>query len=673
MKFAIKNGIVLIIFIALSLYPGCTSSSKDKRYTKDNKTYGVTVGAFRHRWWNYYERGLSFADGQFYQEAISDLKMALRKRIKDQRMARTYGMHFVDYFPHRELGVVYYLIGNLNEAGKELELSINQFPSAKARFYLDNVRKALIEQKAKDALPPTLTLSVEGGEIWTREDPVILSGVAEDENYVADIVIRDLPLFLEGSQKKIPFEEKLVLSQGRHTIEVEAKNLLGKVAKDRVIIHVDREGPMITLDKVLFDDELSGREVTVLGSIYDEAGVSELSINDQAIKVEEGTEFFFSERFMTDKNDFELVTRDRLGNQTSTIIPIFNSQSAKTNRVLLASADSDFTSYLVAGLFGDKDKTPPGIKLKSWTDKQTVFLEKIYLEGQISDDVNVVNLSVNGVSMLRRKGQNIFFNYLVDLEEGENSIVIEAVDKAGNKASKKISVTRVVPQALQLSERLSLTVFPFENKGEVAQAGLSFQDNLIDNLVNQNRFSIVEREKLDLILSEQKLSRTKLIDKSTAVKLGKLVAAQSIIAGSIIETHTGIEIVARLIDTATSEILAAEDVYGEAKDVPALRSLAEGMAIKFHRGFPLLDGFVLQKKGKNIFTDLGKGKVKLKRGLIIYREEPIKHPVTGKVMGSDNMIIGRARVTQVMPEMSKAVVLETGDEPIKPLDKVITE
>lgn len=696
MKFAGRKRVVLIILIALFLFPGCVPSSKKAFYIKDGDACGVTQGAFRHRWWNYYERGLSFADGEFYQEALADIKEAAQQRAKDQRMARTYGMHFIDYFPHRELGIVYYQMGDIEAARRELELSLNHFPSAKTRFYLDRVRKALIERVGKDVTPPNLSLSFKADEVWTREDPVILSGVAEDEQYVSGITISGVLLFLDGSQKRIPFKESLVLSQGKHTIEVEAKNLLEKVTKRRVVIHVDREGPMITLDEIRFDETLPRPAITISGSIYDEAGVSELRINGRSIPVQEEKEFFFSERFIADKNDFELVTKDRLGNQTSADIPIFNQQSTINNqqseqskicnphsqnlsffqstiRLLLACADSDFTGYLVAGLFGPRDTRPPRIKLKGWTDTQTVFLEKIYLEGQVSDESKIKSLTINYIPILRREGSTIFFGHLAELKEGKNIITIEVRDEAGNTASKKISVTRRVPRALQLSERLSLTVFPFEQKGSVSEAGLSFQDNLIDSLVNQNRFRVVERNKLDIILNEHKLSRTKLIDKNTALRLGRLVAAQSIIAGSIIETRTGIEIVARLIDTETSEILAAEDVYDEVKDLPALRSLAEGMAIKFHREFPLLDGLIIQKKGKHIFTDLGQDRIKIPRRLIVYREEPMKHPVTGKIMGADNQIIGRARVTQVMPEMSKAVLLDVRGASIQRLDKVITE
>ena len=313
------------------------------------------------------------------------------------------------------------------------------------------------------------------------------------------------------------------------------------------------------------------------------------------------------------------------------------------------------------------------IRLRGWTDTQTVFLEKAYIEGDIRDENKIESLTINQTPILRRKGMNIFFGHLADLKAGENHIIIEASDEAGNRATKKIRVIRRIPKALQLAERLSLTVLPFEQKGAVSEASLSFQDNLIDGLVNRNRFSVVERDKLDLILREQKLSRTDLIDRGTALKLGKLIAAKSIVTGSIIETRTGIEIVGRLIDTETAEIMATEDVYDEVKDLPALRSLAEGMAIKFHRDFPLLDGLIIQQKGKDIFTDLGQDKIKIRRRLIVYRDEPIKHPVTGKIMGADNVIVGRARVTQVMAEMSKAEILEGENGGIKRLDKVITE
>ena len=113
----------LPLLLAASILFGCAHPPDSSTYTKDGKVYGEVRGAFRYKWWNYYERGLSFADGRFFEEAVRDFNSAITKRENDQRMARTYGMHFIDYFPHRELGIVYYQMGNLEGAKNELSLS----------------------------------------------------------------------------------------------------------------------------------------------------------------------------------------------------------------------------------------------------------------------------------------------------------------------------------------------------------------------------------------------------------------------------------------------------------------------------------------------------------------------------------------------------------------------
>ncbi len=238
LSFLEKLGFLLVTIISLS---GCAVDSVPT-HIKEGKEYGKIQESFRSKWWNYYERGLSFAEGEFYKEAEADIKRAIHQREKDQRLARTYGMHFTDYFPHRELGIICYQKGDIASAEKELEISINQFPSAKAYFYLDRVRKSIIEQQGKQIDPPNLAIDFKSNEIWTKDDPIIISGVAKDENYISGITIKDTPIFLEGSKKDIPFKKALSLSQGEHIVEVTAQNLPGKINKQRIIIHADREG-----------------------------------------------------------------------------------------------------------------------------------------------------------------------------------------------------------------------------------------------------------------------------------------------------------------------------------------------------------------------------------------------------------------------------------------------
>jgi len=673
MKNRSLNHICLLIMMTVLAVLNCTRQQSGPEYIRDGKVYGQTSGAFfSHRWWNFYERGVSYAEGRFYQEAIDDLQEAILQREEDQRMARAYGMHFIDYFPHRELGVVHFQMGNFDAAKEELELSLGQFPSAKARYYLDQVRQRIIEGAGIEVGPPILSVIVESDVIWTREDPVQISGVAEDENYVSGIVIHGIPLLLEGSQKQIAFEKELDLNQGRHDVVVGAANLMGKVANRRLTIHVDRQGPIIVLNMSQFDHDAPEPKVTIQGSIHDRAGVAGLMINDQEIPIHGGVDISFKHILYPDTDSLVFMAEDTLGNRTSSRIPLLNSLAGH-NPVLLASADSDLDNYLLAALFEPKDTDTPRINLKGWTDAQTVFLEKVYIEGYVSDTGNIVSFSINKVPVLHGEGRLIFFSHFAALKEGENSILFEVTDKAGNTATKEIIVIRKVPAALQIAERLCLTVLPFSQKGDVSESSYSFQDYLIDSLIHRNRFRLVERNLIESVLNEQKLSRTSLIEKSTALQVGKLVAAQSIITGNIIETREGIEIVSRMIDTETSEILATVDVYNEGKSLASFKSMAQGMAIKFHREFPLLNGLVVQKKGKYIFIDVGGANIKLNRRVLVYRESPLFHPVTSKVIGTDNEIIERARIVQVGPDISKAELMRKKDGSVKLFDKVITE
>ena len=651
----------------------CATTTSESTYTRNGKVYGITRGAFRHRWWNFYERGVSFADGRFLNEAKADFQEAIHQRDKDQRMARTYGMHFVDYFPHRELGIVYYETGNLVRARDELESSLKSFPSAKAYFYLDRVRKALIEQSKVQIQPPTLTLAFKTREIWTRADPVVIAGTASDENYVAGVTIKGMPVFLESARKMLPFKKPLELDQGTHVIKVAARNLPGKTTTREITIHVDREGPVLSLNRLEVNNASPGRKVVVSGWIHDAAGVSVLSVNGRRQPIARGVTVPFTVETSIQGNSLELAALDKLNNETTASIPL-NFKAPRQPPVLVASADPLPRGLFASNLFGGRrDSRPPAIAIKDWADHQTVFLEKFYLEGRVSDENNIQALTVNKVPIRAQKGCYVFFSHMQPLAEGKNILTIEATDQSGNTAQKIITIFKKTPAARSLKQRLSLSTCPFEQKGAVSGSSLAFLDNLIDSFVNQKRFKMVERSKLALVLQEQKLSQTALFDRDTAVKLGGLIGAQSIVTGSIIESRKGIEVVSRLIDTETADILSTQDVYSEAKDLMALHLLARGLAVKFTRDFPLTAGQVLSVKGRSIATDLGADSIKLQRRLIIFRNEPATRAGAGKSLGAENKILGYARVNQVMPGLSKADCFDAEITQIKPLDRVIVQ
>jgi hypothetical protein len=74
---------------------------------------------------------------------------------------------------------------------------------------------------------------------------------------------------------------------------------------------------------------------------------------------------------------------------------------------------------------------------------------------------------------------------------------------------------------------------------------------------------IVERDKLESILKEQKLNNSKEFDPSTASKVGKLLGAQIILTGGYFEMMGALRIDARFIDVETGKILKSDGVDGQ--------------------------------------------------------------------------------------------------------------
>lgn len=146
------GGLAAVILSAL-IIGGCGARADVAPKTVDGIAYGVTREPFRERWWQYCERGVSWANGGFWAEAESDLRQCLALRRTDARRARTYGMHFVQCFAHRELGAVLIELSRLDEAESELQLSMAHEPSAKAEFLLHRIRQVRSQEAVASPHP----------------------------------------------------------------------------------------------------------------------------------------------------------------------------------------------------------------------------------------------------------------------------------------------------------------------------------------------------------------------------------------------------------------------------------------------------------------------------------------------------------------------------------------
>ena len=138
-------------------------------------------------------------------------------------------------------------------------------------------------------------------------------------------------------------------------------------------------------------------------------------------------------------------------------------------------------------------------------------------------------------------------------------------------------------------DQKTIAILYFDNSSNNAQLdplkkGLA--DMLISDLSNLNMLRVVEREKLEEVMAELKLSSSKDFDPGTRQKLGKLLGAETILFGSYFEMIGQFRMDARIVKTETGEILKSEGVSGTTADFMKLEKqlvwkIARGLDVRF--------------------------------------------------------------------------------------------
>lgn len=664
---------VLTLLVAGS---GCESGPQRQPESVDGKVYGVTSGSFRGRWWNYYERGISYGDGHFWQQAEADLQDALRQRSQDQRRARTYGMHFLDYFPHRELGVVLYHQGKYEEAVREFEASLKDEKSAKAEFYLDCARKSLIRQQQTDLRPPEIDLWSPSPGLLTNAFSVGVSGVIRDDSFVKDIRVNSRPIRIDLAAPAVPFDLQVPLEAGENVIRIESLDLSDKQTVAERKVRADWEGPILSIDEPVEGRGTGAQGLKLRGYAYDETGLQEILVNGRQILSIPTRELKldYAVPSVPGLDRVVVQAKDLAGNQTTAEIRLGRGQSA-IPRILVTSLDVSFLALLGSGATA-QDAIPPAIEVKNTTEEQETFLDQVYLEGVVRDESGIGFLAVNGQSILRKTGKNLYFSHLAKLNEGDNCFLIEARDLAGNRTEKKVCFRKKLNKVHEVGSRLSVALLPFERKGIPGLAADAVEETLLTELIGGHRFRMVERRRLEEILREHRLGGSDLADPSAAIRIGRIMAASCVFMGSVLEKEGSVEIYLRAVDTETSLILTAADVYGEDLSPDMVRLLCQGLVVKLLDELPLVEGLVVTVKGSQGIIDLGREK-KVKKGMrvIIFEEgEAIHHPLTGMVLGADVTEMGRGLIQTVREQMSDVELLgKEAPQRVKPMHRVITQ
>lgn len=681
---------IFSFFLVLFLFSTSGYTSGNDKYVKDGKQYGVTKGIFRNKWWNYYERGLSFAEGGFWTEAEKDLRRALKKRSKDKRYARTYGMHRVEYFANRELGIVLYQQQKYDDALKLLELSLGQEDSSKAKFFINSTKLTIIKNSGLDTALPVIKITSPFKTLLTNKTKISVKGEATDDQLVAAITINDKPIFIELYDKKIQFNKEVSLKPGSNIVTIKIKDVAGKSTKKQFTVLVDRQGPVINIEEVA---SLENGKFHIKGAIFDDTGIKEVSIGDQTLNAGREKVLEFSQTITTRVASLDIVAKDILENETFGKINLEEIlKTTETNHKLpllafntpypapLAGYGSDVISDAVPNflLLSTAETGNPLIKIYDLEEDMAVFEDTYFLEGAVTDGDKVASITVNGIPVTEHQGIKVFFNYLAELKEGENVFTVIATDAKQNVSKKVIKIVRKINKAFNVGSRLSMALLPLAEKGETVEISPLVFDLLLQSLSERKRFNLLARGpgELEAVLQELKLSSSALADKEKALKIGRLLTADITVSGTILETAKAVNITVRLIDTETSEIIATTDVYGEDKRLQTLKYLLTGLALKIQGKYPLLSGMIIKVEGNTLYCDIGlQNKITNRMKFIAYKKgENFTHPVTGKIYAGDTNLLAELEVVKVYDDFSKMKIRNKIENvPLAPMNSIISK
>lgn len=198
-----------------------------------------------------------------------------------------------------------------------------------------------------------------------------------------------------------------------------------------------------------------------------------------------------------------------------------------------------------------------------------------------------------------KKNQDVIIESQKDIASRQKNVASDVRDIkeiiTGDSDIKQLTSTEdystfeKVNSRTNLEDQRTIAILYFDNSGgnsqlDALKKGLA--DMLISDLSNIKMLRVVEREKLEEVMAELKLSSGREFDPATRQKLGKLLGAETILFGSYFEMMGQFRIDARIVKTETGEILKSEGVSGVTADFMKLEKqlvwkIARGLDVRF--------------------------------------------------------------------------------------------
>jgi len=583
---------------------------------------------FRGQWDDFYLRGLNCIEQANFVQALTDFQSSLERRPPsrqfDRRMVRTYGMHYLDYFPNREAGFVYYLQHQYKKALKYLEKSIQSEPSAKAYYYRNQTLKKL--QTSYDS--PILALSEPcvTTDIWQSRNEIQIQGIAYDQQMIEKITIQDHPVFIDDGRKKIEFYKRLFFDEGNHDIRIQAKNIGGTIKQKQITLHVDQTGPSISIEK-------SSRADTIAIYAQDFSGQLTLTIDQTQILSVNKSELRYLHKWPSNKSEIIVCVADRCNNRTCARVDhsqIFHEPQLSG---LIAEKTKDIQSdAYVSNIHTISELIDIDIDQQ---DPVTVFDTQILISGKISASRPVASVMINDTQVPIQAGKHIYFSRKISLDVGKNTVHILAKTLSGQCQRATIQAYRKIPSVLKLENRYGLSFNHFNINGMEQVNRINRLFTFTDK-TGQEIFAMAESFERDFLKALHEKHRFRINYSSQFERdLTGTLPYQGSLLGDAYVSRFGLEISARIVDNQTSAVLGIKDVYRENKGNIEIQSMAQELSEKIHQSFPVICGKIVSKIENGYRFESSETSPDISWPVLVYK----------KPSGADTMITGNGRIT----------------------------
>jgi len=197
---------------------------------------------------------------------------------------------------------------------------------------------------------------------------------------------------------------------------------------------------------------------------------------------------------------------------------------------------------------------------------------------------------------------------------------------------------------------LTFWILDFQTQGYSLQEG---EERLLgagisEEMLQRSRVQLVERELLEKLMEELKLGTSNLADRSTALSLGRLLAAKLLLTGQVVYSGPQTQVSMRIIETETGRISAAvNESFGSAVPVSTVAAKLSGTLIdKLAKLYPL--------RGK--ISGVGNGEVTLNIG----QGAGVAPGQTFKAVAEDLFL----EVVSVQPQTSAMKIVKGDGRPV---------